>query len=409
MTETMNSDYHLSRDQLLADLRQAFFDARRHKRDKPYVQSFERRLDHNLQQLADDLWNRTYQPEPSTCFVISEPKKREVFAARFRDRVVHHLCYNYIHEMLERTFIADSYSCIKRRGTHYGIRRLEKFIRSESQNWTERCHVLKLDIRGYFININRQRLLDICLERIVKMSGHRIGKCDRRKWREVVDLDFVRYIVGVIILLDPTDGCHLACRPSDWDGLPREKSLFHAPGGCGLPIGNLTSQLFSNVYLSVFDDYMKRELHCTKYGRYVDDAYVVCVDRERLLSIRDKARDFLLRRLGLRLHEGKSVIVDCSKGVEFLGAFVKPHRTYISRSSLKRMRRRMDEREAACRRGAVDGRHLEASLNSFLGVLSHYCSYRLRRAMFVKPAFVRMGLYDARVLLFSPVLLNDEC
>ena len=124
----------LTREQLLADLYEAYYAARKHKRNKPYQLRFEERLEENLEELCDALYTRTYRPLPSSCFIISEPKKREVFAAEFRDRVVHHLYYNYTYRMYERTFIHDTYSCIKGRGTHYGIRRLERHIRRESLN-----------------------------------------------------------------------------------------------------------------------------------------------------------------------------------------------------------------------------------------------------------------------------------
>lgn len=140
--------YQLTREQLLADLHQAYYDARRHKRQKSYQQHFERHAEANLERLCVELWTRTYRPQPATCFIITDPKRREVFAAQFRDRVVHHLYYNYVHEMLERTFIQDSYSCIKHRGTHYGIARLERHIRRESQNYSEPCYVLQMDILG---------------------------------------------------------------------------------------------------------------------------------------------------------------------------------------------------------------------------------------------------------------------
>ena len=137
-------EYRLTYEQLLADLHTAYLDARRHKRRKHYQLCFEVRADMNLRELALELWERRYQPQPSSCFIITDPKKREVFAAEFRDRIVHHLYYNYTHEMLERTFIADTYSCIRKRGTHYGISRLERHIRRESRNYTMPCYVLKL-------------------------------------------------------------------------------------------------------------------------------------------------------------------------------------------------------------------------------------------------------------------------
>lgn len=107
----------LTREQLLCDLRQAYHDARRHKRNRQYQRVFEARSDENLSALCDELYTRSYRASPSTCFLVKDPKLREVFAAQFRDRIVHHLYYNYTHQMLERTFIADSYSCIKGRGT----------------------------------------------------------------------------------------------------------------------------------------------------------------------------------------------------------------------------------------------------------------------------------------------------
>ena len=141
-------------------------------------------METNLAALCDELWNRTYKPLPSACFINTDPKKREGFAAAFRDRVVHHLYFNYVHQMLERTFIQDSYSCIKERGTHYGINRLEHHILQESQNYFEDCYVLKMDIRGYFMHIDRQMLLDITLKSIRRMAVHKISKYSDVLWRE---------------------------------------------------------------------------------------------------------------------------------------------------------------------------------------------------------------------------------
>lgn len=151
--------YRLTYGQLLADLHTAYLDARWHKRQKPYQLHFESHAEENLTALCDELWQRSYQPRRSSCFVITDPKQREVFAAQFRDRIVHHLYFNYTHELFERTFIADSYSCIRNRGTHYGIRRLESHILKESQNYSLPCYVLKMDIKGYFMHIDRRGCL----------------------------------------------------------------------------------------------------------------------------------------------------------------------------------------------------------------------------------------------------------
>lgn len=370
--------YQLSRHQLLLDLYQAYKDARRHKRNRLYQQRFEKNLELNLKELADELWTRTYRPRPSTCFIIEDPKKREVFAAAFRDRIVHHLYYNYVHEMLERTFIHDNYSCIKGRGTHFGINRLERYIRRESQNYQERCYVLKMDIQGYFMHINRQRLLEITLRQLGRMSRHRVSKHSPQTWAQVVDMDFVSWLSGEVILLNPILDCLYRGSRENWRGLPKSKSLFYSPPGCGLPIGNLTSQLFSNVYLNEFDHYMKRVLRCSSYGRYVDDFYVVSADREWLCSLQKLVAAFLSEHLGLEVNMGKTVIRDVWYGVEFLGAFLKPYRRYASSNTLRRIRRKLPLLEDT----RCTPEHLCNSLNSFLGILSHYRSYRLRCKMF---------------------------
>ena len=276
----MNKGYVLSREQLLKDLYSAYYDARKHKRNKPYQKAFERQLDNHLRILCEELWHRNYKPSPSSCFIIEDSKKREIFAAAFRDRIVHHLYYNYVHLMLERTFIHDSYSCIKGRGTHFGINRLEKHIQSESQNYTLPCYVLKIDIRGYFMHIDRIKLLSIVTIALKEMSKHRISKYGRKRWRDVVDMDFISYLTYQLTTLDPIEECKMIGDPSDWHTLPHDKSLFYSQPNCGLPIGNLTSQLFSNVYMNTFDQYVKRVLRCRHYGRYVDDAYFVSCDRE---------------------------------------------------------------------------------------------------------------------------------
>ena len=363
--------YHLTREQLLNDLYFAFSDAKRHKSQKPYVKSFERRLDDNLQVLCDELWQRTYQPRPSTCFIITDPKKREVFAADFRDRIVHHLYYNYTHELFERTFIQDAYSCIEGRGTHYGINRLAQHIRQVSHNYSLPCYVLKMDIRGYFMHINRERLLDICLTTLQKMSLHRVLKRAGVLWRDTVDMDFVKYLTREIVLLDPTVNCHIEGDLHDWDNLPHDKSLFRSPVGCGLPIGNLTSQLYSNIYLNVLDQFMKRELHCKHYGRYVDDFYVVSGDREWLRSLVKPVRDFLQDELQLTLHDGKICIYPLQYGVPFVGMYLKPWRMTVSRECVKRMKQKQRLLLDGLHRGEYSVLRVAQAYASFCGVLSH--------------------------------------
>jgi retron-type reverse transcriptase len=385
--------YRLTRDALMLDLYAAFICAKRHKAKKPYVLHFERNLKENIESLCDDLWTRRYKPEPSTCFVIQRPKKREVFAAQFRDRIVHHLYYNYTHELFERTFIQDTYSCIPGRGTHYGIERMTQHIRQESHNWQRPCYALKIDIRGYFMHINRRRLLDIATASLTKMADHQAN--GGMKWRDVIDMDFILWLTHKIVLLDPTNGCRRVGNPSEWDDVDASKLMANAPADCGMPIGNLTSQLFSNVYMNPFDQMVKRLLHFLHYGRYVDDSATISSDRQRLTDATPVMRDFLKEELCLDMHMGKTQIIDVRYGVEFLGAFIKPYRTYICNRSLSRIRQE-----------AADVRHMGRgqafrTVNSLLGVMSHYSSYNLRREIFTQQHILRYGTFDRDMTVYE--------
>ncbi len=393
--------YRLTRSQLLYDLYVAFEDAARGKHKMSYVKKFEENLAENLNELCDELLGRTYKALPSKCFIVDYPKKREVFASMFRDRIVHHLYFRYTHQIFERTFIADTYSCIVGRGTLYGVERVRHHIRQASLNWQEECYAMSLDIRGYFMHIDRARLLKIATESLKKMSVHRVGLSDdvplpsgvllteQTTWAEVRDFDFLLWLTEPIVMLDPMENCIIVGDPSDWDGLDPAKSMRNLQPGLGLPIGNLTSQLYSNVYLNVFDQYVKRVLGCRHYGRYVDDSSMIDPDRDWLLAQVPKVRDFLWDELGLELHQGKIHIQEVHKGVEFLGTFVKPYREYVSNKTLDRMRKKLQQ---------VDLRNREAALrsvNSYLGIMSHTASYNLRRSMFGEGEFADLIEYDA--------------
>lgn len=364
--------YTLTYNQLYKDLYLAYLDARRHKRNRSYQKRFEANLFNNLHELCDELYNRTWKPRASICFIITDPKKREVFAANFRDRIVHHLYYNYTHELYERTLIADTYSCIKKRGTHYGVDRLYKHIQKESQGYKVPCYVLKMDISGYFMHINRRLLYEICIKTLNKMRYHKILRFRSDKWDDILDFDFIEFLTNEITLLNPLENCYIKGSKLDWVDLPKNKSLFYTPDGCGLPIGNLTSQLFSNVYLNVLDQYVKRTLKAKHYGRYVDDFYIVSADKTFLYACADGIRLMLREDLGLVFHEGKMKIIPSSQGVEFLGMFVKHHRKYVSRETLCRMRIKLKTKKYS----TVS--QLKASLQSYRGVLSHGNNFTIK-------------------------------
>lgn len=357
----------INKEQLYLDLCKAYKKAKKGKGQKWYIKEFDKNLEENLRTLTDDIYNRRYNPQPFYVFVIRDPKVREIFAAEFRDRIVHHLYYEYVHKYFERTFIEDSYSCIKGKGTSYGIKRLRHHIESESLNYTRPCYVVKMDIKSYFININRTLLLNEVLRQLSRFN---------EKYPEKLDIPLLTYLSKVIILFDLTINAIPVGDKSLWKLVPKYKSLFTATQDCGLPLGNLTSQLFSNIYLNLLDQYVKRELHMKHYGRYVDDFYFVSKSKAELRRVIIKVSEFLNSNLYLEINKGKTILREVKYGVEFLGAFLKPYRTYISNQTLRRMFIKARERKNETKE------HKIASSISRIGLLKHYRSFNIRMKLF---------------------------
>lgn len=293
----------LDTDQLLYDLFQAYYDARKHKRKTTTIVTFEMQYEAELFQLYQELVDGTYTIRPSTCFVINDPVQREIFAADFRDRIVHHLLYNYLAPRYERKFIYDSYSCRVGKGTHFGIQRVKRFMRAASENFTREAWILKLDIQGYFMSIDKKIL-----------------------WKKISDFlrkgestpPFIKRVLYQVIFHDPTQHCIIKGKKSDWVGLPADKSLFCSGTDTGLAIGNLTSQLFANIYLDALDTYITYELGFQWYGRYVDDFVILCPDKQRLLDAIPLIRSFLCEQLHLSLHPKEIFLQPVQYGVTFL-------------------------------------------------------------------------------------------
>ena len=240
-----------------------------------------------------------YNPGKSIAFIVIKPVKREIFAANFRDRIVHHLIINKLNPLFEKEFIHDSFACRVGKGIHYGIRRVDHFIRTCSQNYTKDCLILKLDIKAFFISINRGLLFE-------KLNKFIIEKYHKPDQFLIIDL------CRKVIYHDPSNHCIIKGNKSDWDNLPRDKSLFYTPDNCGLPIGNLTSQ-------NSFDHFIKHNLKIRYYGRYVDDFVMIHPDKEYLKSIIPIIREYLYSNLGLVLHPNKIYLQHYSKGLSYLG------------------------------------------------------------------------------------------
>lgn len=358
---------------LVTELFRAYFDARKNKRNTLNQLAFEVELEKNLFALYDEIANRCYVPRRSVAFIVNHPVKREIFCADFRDRVIHHLLFNYLNPVLDRRFINDSYSCRKGRGIHYGQRRLAQAMRACSDNFKEEAWILKLDIQGYFMEMNRQLLYEKLCRHMEKPS---------RYW-EGTDMKLVDYLVRQIVFNNPVEGCMVRGSMKDWEGLPPSKSLFHSPAGCGLPIGNLTSQLFSNVYLHDFDTWMKYNRKLEFYGRYVDDFYVVHRDKEFLLRLTEEVRDYLRREERLTLHPRKFYLQRVEKGVMYLGIVIKPYyRLPANRTkahfyeTVRKWNRRHSDGTDLSRQEREDFR---AQMNSYFGYLKHYDTMNLQR------------------------------
>ncbi len=360
-------------NKILCDLFRAYYDARKKKRFSFSALSFEKNYETNLFKLYEEILNGKYVISPSVCFVSFKPLQREIFAADFRDRIVHHFIYNYISPIFERLFINDTYSCRFGKGTSGGVKRLDHFIRSCSNNYKKDCYILKLDIRGYFMNIDHS-----ILYQKVEVTLNRYRK------RENFDIDLILKLVQQIIFHDHKKGCYQKGKPEDWVGLPKNKSLFFAKTNKGLPIGNLTSQLFGNVYLNEFDHFIKYELGCNYYGRYVDDIIIVDQNKAYLKSIVPLINDYLKNELLLEIHPKKIYLQHYAKGVKFLGAFLKPYRIYIGNQTKGNFYKRIQywNNFLATKDFNFFKDDLSSflfSINSYLGIMGQYKTYRLRK------------------------------
>ena len=364
-------DEEQNNDALLLGLFEAYRDARKNKRAKRTQVAFEFDHEKKLMRLHKNIVNRRYKPLQSTAFISTKPVIREVFAAHFQDRVVHHLIFKHLSPLFEEVFIEDSYSCRKGKGTLYGVNRMFDFVEACSNGYTEDAYVLKLDIQGYFYAINKTLLFKMIQKRLYQ-SNVVLG----------IDVDTLEYLIKATIFSDPTQNVKVYKDAINWEKLPKSKSLFYAKKGHGLPIGNLTSQLFSNIYMHAFDVYVTQELGVECYGRYVDDFVLVHKNKDYLRTLVGKIRMYLKQTLSLTLHPKKIYLQHISKGFVFLGAYLKPHVKYVEKRCKTSFYTLVAEINLQLRTEQMSDTMLQqcrARMNSYLGILGHYASFRLRK------------------------------
>lgn len=308
------------------------------KRNKKDVLRFEWNLEENIFQLHRDLQSKKYRHGPYSSFNINDPKPRNIHKASVRDRILHHAIFSVLNQVFEPTFIANSFSCRIGKGTHKGVNELGRIARSVSGNYRKPCFALKCDIRKFFATVDHNLLLAILRKQIADADA----------------IELLKEIIGSF--------------SSEFSTLFERK---------GLPIGNLTSQLFANVYLNEFDQFMKHELKVKCYVRYTDDFVIMSNSRAYLKNIILSITSFLHDRLKLELHPKKISIRPFNQGIDFLGYVILPHYRLLRSKTKQRTFRKLRERIVEYNNGLIDLETLEQSVHSYLGVLSHASAYHL--------------------------------
>jgi RNA-directed DNA polymerase len=326
----------------------AYRKARKGKRARAATAAFEWDLEGNLVRLQDELATKTYRPGPYESFYIHEPKRRLISAAPFRDRVVHHALYNVIEPLFERRFIHDSYANRKGKGTHRALDRCQSFTRHYR-------YVLLCDVRQFFPSIDH-----IILRRIL---GGTIADAD------------VMWLVDRIL----ESGAGVLSESYDMQWFPGD-NLIAAERPRGLPIGNLTSQFWANVYLNELDHFVKRELKCPAYLRYVDDFLLFADDKSRLWEWRSAVIEYAAS-LRLTLHQNRTQPRPVTEGIPFLGFIVFPTHRRLKRRKGILFRRRFKQRIKAFQRGDITFEQLDASVQGWVNHAQYGDTWGLRRAL----------------------------
>lgn len=315
---------------------EAWYEFRKGKTQREDVQEFGRHIERHIFQLHRDLVSGRYRHAPYKSFFVHDPKRRHIRKACVRDRLVHQTLYTTLRQIYEPRFIAAVYSNRLGKGTHRAVDDLRREVRRVSRNLTRPCWTLKCDVKRFYDSVDQQVLLSILK-------------------RNIDDERAVKLLQHVI-------------------------ESFHIEGalGKGVPIGNLTSQIFTNIYLNEFDQFVKQNLRIKHYLRFADDCLFLSHRRDELQRLVPRIEDFLSRTLQVSLHPQKIIIRPLQHGIDYLGVVTLPYSRVLRASTRKRMMRKLRERHAALFAGEVlNLASFNQSLQSYLGILSHTDSYRL--------------------------------
>ena len=312
------------------------------KSGKLDVLHFEKNLEQNIFQLHRDLRDKTYKHDSYTSFYIQDPKLRHIHKATVRDRVLHHAVFKVLNPIFEPTYIRNSFSCRIGKGNHKGVEALAHMLRQVSRNNTKTCFVLKCDIRKFFDSIDHGILIKLIQEKI----------------RDKDTMTLLEEIIASFPGGQPT--------------------LFQRTG---VPIGNLTSQLFANIYMNKFDQFMRHILKVKYYARYTDDFVIVSDDINYLEKLLPPIQLFLREKLKLELHPSKVSIRKYRQGVDFLGYVDLPHHIALRTKTKKRMLWKLRNKMAEYKNNTINKATLLATFQSYLGVLSHADAHKLTQEL----------------------------
>lgn len=319
------------------------------KRNKKDVQLFEWSLEENIFKLHRELKSKTYKHSNYISFNISDPKLRNIHKAQVRDRILHHAVFRVLNPVFEAGFISASFSCRVGYGTHKGVGYLQNILRKASKNGRIPCFVLKCDIKKFFDTIGHNVLLAILKKKI---------KDEDTIW-------LLKQIVSSF--------------SSNHSLLGIEK---------GVPIGNLTSQLFANIYLGELDRFIKQELKVKYYLRYTDDFLMISENKEYLENIIPQIDNFLGEKLKLYLHSDKMEIRRHRQGIDFLGYVSFPRHRILRTKTKRRMFKKTRQRVEELKRGEISKESFNQTIQSYLGMLKHCNSHKLKNELLTKLIYV---------------------
>jgi RNA-directed DNA polymerase len=339
-------------------LYRAYLEARKGKRQRNEVLEFTSKLEENIIQLQNELMWKEYKVSPYRQFYIHEPKKRLIMALPFRDRVVQWSIYRTLNPYFDKQFIKDSYACRIGYGSHKSIIRLQYWLQQlDRQN--KKVYILKMDIAKYFYRVDHDVLINI-LKRHIK------------------DKDLL-WLLETIIRCEHTNfGLNL-----ENEGFTGKMIKY-----VGMPIGNLTSQMFANLYLNELDQFVKHELKAKYYLRYMDDSMILHHDKKFLWYAKSEIERFLDENLSLVMND-KTTIRTAKQGVDWVGYRVWPTHIKLRKSTAKRMKANLNHVKKLYSVGDIEFDRVNASVQSYMGILKHCNCYKLKKNLYSKLVFIK--------------------